>query len=496
MRTLLILFLSLSFLHQLRAGEKELIKKDTSFTLAEDDAVLQMIEKLLADRYYNSFQFANDTIGDLANDSVPVLVDSLLKLRLADLDAQTPFDLRYNHYTKAFINLYVTKKRELSRNVISLAPRYFPMIEETLDEYQLPLELKYLAVVESALSPSARSRVGAQGLWQFMYSTGRMYGLKVTSYYDERMDPQRATRAACQYLSDLYSMYGDWSLVLAAYNSGPGNVNKAIRRSGGIKDYWRIRPFLPRETRGYVPAFIAVNYMMKYPEEHNLYPKQVRKELFLTDTILLNGSISFEQLSNILDMSEEEIGFYNPQYKLDFIPDEKRTKALCLPTEKLGLYLRNEKSIYTAIRKKEIADSIAGIEKEPVLPPSTTHYVRSGEFLGYIASKYKVSVRSLMQWNNLYSSRINPGDKLIIYTSASTANAAKAKSEAVKKEAPPAKVADNGKYQFHTVKSGDTLWDIAKYYDDITVNDLKRLNSGMNFKRLKPGMQVKIKQIG
>ena len=471
---------------------------DTSFSLEADDAVLKMIDQLLADRYYSSFQFAEDTIGQLASDSVPALNDSLLAMRLAELDAQTPFDLRYNQYSKAFINLYVNKKRDLSRNVLSLAPRYFPMIEETLDEYQIPLELKYLAVVESALSPSARSRVGAQGLWQFMYSTGKMYGLKVNSYYDERMDPIKATRAACEYLNDLYAMYGDWSLVLAAYNSGPGNVNKAIRRSGGIKDYWKIRRWLPRETRGYVPAFIAVNYMMQYSEEHNLYPKQIRTELFSTDTILLSKALSFDQLSDILEMPKEEIAFFNPQYKLDFIPEDKTAKPLCLPKSKLGVFLCNEEAIYAEIRKKEIADSIAGKEIEPVLPPSITHYVRSGEFLGYIAKKYNVSVRNIMQWNNMYSTRINPGDKLVIYTSSSAAKIASQKS-AKKQTAqakPKPKVEDNGKYQVYTVKSGDTLWDIAKYYDDITVNDLKRLNSGMNFKRLKPGMQVKIKQIG
>jgi membrane-bound lytic murein transglycosylase D len=479
-----------------KANDTLTAKVDTSFSLEADDAVLQMIDQLLADRYYNSFQFAEDTIGELASDSFPTLNDSILAMRMAELDAQTPFDLRYNQYSKAFINLYVNKKRELSRNVLSLAPRYFPMIEETLDEYQLPLELKYLAVVESALNPSARSRVGAQGLWQFMYSTGRMYGLKVTSYYDERMDPIKATRAACQYLSDLYSMYGDWSLVLAAYNSGPGNVNKAIRRSGGIKDYWKIRRFLPRETRGYVPAFIAVNYMMQYPEEHNIYPKKIRTDIFNTDTILLSNALSFEQLSDFLQMPKEEIAFFNPQYKLDFIPEDKTAKPLCLPTGKLGVYLCNEQAIYAEIRKKEIEDSIAGVEKEPALPPSITHYVRSGEFLGYIANKYKVSVRSIMQWNNMYSTRINPGDKLIIYTSASTANKASEAAPPQQTTQNKPKEVDSGKYQIHTVRSGDTLWDIAKYYDDITVNDLKRLNSGMDFRRLKPGMQVKIKQIG
>lgn len=473
--------------------------KDSVFILSEDDAVLQMIDSMMLNRYYQSFAFVEDTIGDMRLDSMPPLIDSLLEARLNELNSKTPFDLRYNQYTKAFINLYVNKKRDLSSSVLGLAPRYFPMFEELLDEYQMPLELKYLAVVESALNPSARSRVGAQGLWQFMYRTGRMYGLKVNSYYDERMDPYKATRAACKYMTDLYELYGDWSLVLAAYNSGPGNVNKAIRRSGGHKDYWKIRRFLPRETRGYVPAFIAVNYMMNYSTEHNIYPKDLKAEAFHTDTICLKGALSFQQISDYLGMTKKEMAFYNPQYKLDFIPHSSEDQTLCLPVNKIGLYLQNESSIFAHIRQKEAEDSIAGVEKKEVLPASITHYVRSGEFLGYIAEKYHVSVRSLMQWNNLYSSRINPGDKLIIYTSEIAKSANTVKKDVPQKESVAKKVETNskeGKYQFHTVQQGDTLWDIAKHYDDITVNDLKRLNSGMNFRRLKPGMQVKVKQIG
>ncbi len=479
--------------------DHEVSKSDSTFALNSDDAVLEMIDSIMAQKYYRSFSFMEDTLGIFPMDSVLALNDSIIELRLKVLNDQSPFDLRYNEHTKAFINLYVNKKRDLSRSVLGLAPRYFPMFEETLDEFQMPLELKYLAVVESALSPSARSRVGAQGLWQFMYRTGKMYGLNVTSYYDERMDPYKATRAACQYMSDLYKLYGDWSLVLAAYNSGPGNVNKAIRRSGGVKDYWKIRRYLPRETRGYVPAFIAVNYMMSYPEEHNLYPKEVNSCLFDTDTIYLSRAMSFDRISSYLDISQEEIAFYNPQYKHAFIPKTNKAMPLCLPTELIGIYLNNERAIFADIRKKEIADSLAGIEVQPDLPPSITHYVRSGEFLGYIAEKHHVSVRSLMEWNNLYSTRINPGDKLIIYTKAGqppvkpTTVVAKAEPQ---KSNTPTDVSEKGKYQFHTVKRGDTLWDIAKYYENTTVNDLKRLNSGINFRRLKPGMQVKVKEIG
>jgi membrane-bound lytic murein transglycosylase D len=364
------------------------------------------------------------------------------------------------------------------------------MFEEVLDKYNMPLELKHLAVVESALSPVAKSRVGAQGLWQFMYRTGKMYGLNVTSYYDERMDPYKATVAACEYMRDLYKMYGDWNLVLAAYNSGPGNVNKAIRRSGGKKDYWSIRRFLPRETRGYVPAFIAVNYVMKFHKEHEIYANRMHDYSFLKDTVHLTRDMSFKQISEYIDISEEQLVFLNPTYKLKYIPKTKEVQYLSLPIDKIGVFLANEDAILADINRKEVMDSIAGIEKKTFLPESIQHTVRRGEFFGSIANKYNCTVKVLMSWYNRRSTRLNPGDKLIVYTNGKAIVSKKpvAKSPAVSKT--------NGKYKVHIVRTGDTLWDIAKEYNGTSVTDLKKLNSNLNFKRLKPGMQVKVKQIG
>lgn len=490
--TTILLFISIvSFGLEL----SELKKSDSlTYSISPDDEVLVMIDDFLSDRHQNAFGFCLDSVGDLAADTAMPLVDSILEERMAILNGQTPFDLRYNEYTKAFINLYVNKKRKLSSSVLSLAPIYFPMIEEALDRFEMPLELKYLAVVESALNPSARSHAGALGLWQFMYRTGKMYDLEVTSYYDDRMNPYKATVAACEFMTDLYKLYGDWNLVLAAYNSGPGNVNKAIRRSGGHKDYWKIRAWLPRETRGYVPAFIAVNYMMNYAEEHHIYPENNQLYSNNIDTVELNRAISFDQLVDYLDISKEELAFYNPTYKLDFIPEEKQSKTLCLPVSKIGIYLMNEKAIYADIRRQEIKDSLSGKEKEEEITNSTIHYVKSGEFLGYIANRYNCRVSELMAWNNLRSTRLNPGDKLIIYTKGSvTASAQKAPTSAPKKVE---EIRTDAKYQVHVVRSGDTLWDIAKEYSDISVNDLKRLNGNLDFKRLKPGMQVKVKEIG
>lgn len=461
------------------------------FHIAPDDAVLSMIDSLMMDKFYNCFRYCQGTDDTTLVDEIQELPYSLLIERLNALNEATPFDLTYNQYTKAFINLYVNKRRRLSRSVLGLAPLYFPMIEQVFDRYEIPLELKYLAVVESALSPSAKSRVGAQGLWQFMYPTGKMYGLHVTSYTDDRMNPYKATVAAARYMKDLYKMYGDWNLVLAAYNSGPGNVNKAIRRSGGHKDYWKIRPFLPRETRGYVPAFIAVNYMMNHGNDHDLYASNTLLYDGGVDTIEINTAFSFKQLADYLKISEEEIAFYNPMYKLSYIPKaENKTQTLCLPADKIGLFLTNEKTIYADIRRKEIADSIAGRESKIIAEPEMfVHRVRSGEFLGYIAEKHGVTVRQLMAWNNLRSSRLKPGDRLTIYS--------KARPTPVKTQvqSSPAPV-KNGNYQVHVVKAGDTLWDIAKKYDGTSVEDLKKLNSELNFKRLKPGMKVKVRNIG
>lgn len=481
-----LLFFSLS----LFAIDSETTKKDTSYQIASDDAVLKMIDSLISQKYFESLGYNLDTNYEF-NEADLVLNDSILEERLAKLNRNSPIALDYNEHVKAFINLYVVKRRALLSRVVGLAPTYYPMFEEVLDRFDMPLELKHLAVVESALSPVAKSRVGAQGLWQFMYRTGKMYGLEIDSYKDDRMDPYKATVAACEYMNDLYKLYGDWHLVLAAYNSGPGNVNKAIRRSGGKKDYWEIRRFLPRETRGYVPAFIAVNYALNHYRDHGIKPAVLDQFAYLKDTVHIYRALSFEQIASYIDLPVEQIQFLNPCYKHDFIPENEEGLSLCLPLEKVGVFLANEEAIYADLRRKEVEDSIAGKESESIVPEQLVHVVRSGEFLGSIANKYNCKVSELMAWNNKRSTRINPGDRLTIYTS----NPPKQEPEKLAEKVEP-KALNKGKYQVHIVRSGDTLWDIAKEYNNISVTELKRLNSHLNFKRLKPGMEVKVKQIG
>ena len=457
--------------------------------------------------------FSKDSTAEalVLNDSVsPQFPDSIYQLRLDHLNAQTPFDLRYNEYVKRFINVYANKKREQVSRMLGLAELYFPLFEELLDRYELPLELKYLAVIESALNPTAVSRAGAKGLWQFMYPTGKYYGLKVSSYVDERYDPYKATEAACKYLSHLYRIFGDWNLALAAYNSGSGNVTKAIRRSGGHRDYWRIRPYLPRETAGYVPAFIAANYVMNYAAEHKLKAMPPRIHHYGRDTVVVKQLMPFEQLSKMLDISIEELTFLNPSYKLKLIPHIKgRNYTLCLPKDKLGVFVANEDSIYKSI-EKELAKNSKPLPRYVEMSDRIVHRVRSGEYLGYIAKKYGVSVRKIKRWNRLRGSMLRVGQRLTIYPrnveraiKAEVAKKDKSKNKKAKKQKTATKEetkettksevkTDGQKEVLYTVRNGDTLWSIARKYPGISAKNIKSWNGIRNEKNIKPGMQLKI----
>ena len=286
--------------------------------MIKDDPIVAMLDSLANLKFWGSYEFITDTLTlntkKYNKDEIPEFNDSVYEKRIARLNRETPFELVYNKDVHRWIDLYAKSRRDLTSRMLGLAELYFPLFEEQLDKYDIPLEIKYLAIVESALNPSARSRAGAKGLWQFMYRTGKLYKLKVTSLVDERCDPYKSTVAACQHLSDLYDIYHDWSLVLAAYNSGAGNVNKAIRRSGNKKNYWLIQYRLPRETRGYVPAFIAVTYLMNYATEHNLYPVKPKVFNHEIDTVTVKQALSFEQISEMLSIPEDELKFLNPSF--------------------------------------------------------------------------------------------------------------------------------------------------------------------------------------
>ena len=343
--------------------------------------------------------------------------DSLYKKRLASL----PYviEMPFNSYVRSMIELYTNKRSNQLAYMLGISDYYFPIFEQALDANKLPLELKYLPVIESALNTKAVSSMGAAGLWQFMIATGRSYGLEINSLVDERMDPIKSTNAAIRFLKDLYLVYGDWHLAIAAYNCGPGNVNKAIRRSGGKRDFWAIYPHLPRETRGYVPIFIAANYAMNYAEDHNICPAKVEMPL-LVDTIMVTNRIHFEQLAAVINIPVEQIRSLNPQYRRDIIPGDLKPYALCLPLQYVSAYIENNDSIYAYRADELINNRRSEVEVYRSSAPGGSgnliyHKVKSGETLGHIANKYGTSVAKLRSWNNISGSRINVGQRLKIY---------------------------------------------------------------------------------
>jgi len=469
---------------------------------------------------------------DIANVNPDVKVDydlstDLLKARLKEMDAKSPFNIEYNEGLENIIKSYLKNRKRSYERLMAISEYYFPMFEAALAKYDVPLEIKYLAVVESALNPHAKSRVGATGLWQFMFATGKQYKLDVSSYVDERSDPMKATEAACQYLSNMYKIFGDWDLVLASYNSGPGNVSKAIRRSGGQQNYWNIRKHLPKETAGYVPAFLATMYIYEYHKEHGIEPKRAAISYVATDTVMVKREMSFKQISDLLDIPESQIKLLNPGYKLDVVPNIKgESHYLRLPLNKVAVYTSNEDKIYAYAqieadkrerpyfsRKsnpviKPIETSIASAAKKPYIDyseePEFTgsklvtktkyHKVKRGDNIGEISQKYGVSVANIKKWNRLKGNNVMLGSNLKIVTTESVAVAPK-KAKAIKakdttataiasveKKAAKEIVLEDIKKEitdeseFYTVQKGDNLNSIAKKYG-VTTAQIREWNN-------------------
>ncbi|MEM9648809.1 MAG: LysM peptidoglycan-binding domain-containing protein [Bacteroidota bacterium] len=411
-----------------------------------------------------------------------------LKARLAILDEKTPFNISYNSSLESVIKSFLTRKKDLMQRMLTASQFYFPLFEQELDNQDIPLEIKYLAIVESALNPRARSRVGAKGLWQFMYGTGKMYGLNVSSYVDERHDPILATKAASKYLSKLHDIFDDWDLALAAYNSGPGNVNKAIRRSGGYKNYWNIRRNLPRETAGYLPAFLATMYIFEYAEEHGLQYKKAERPYFETDTVHVKNLITFDQISKLVDISVEELEMLNPAYKLNIIPKVKgKNYALRLPVTKIGKFVSNEEAIY-AFAKKEL-DSLEKPLPQFVETKNQIRYkVRSGDYLGKIAERYGVGVSQIKRWNGLRSNNLRVGQRLTIFPRKPYIPKKTVAQTKTSKSASGALAAGS---KVHTVQEGDSLWTISRKYPGVSIENLREWN-GLSGNNLKPGTKLKL----
>ncbi len=410
----------------------------------------------------------------------PELTTDTLKARLKRLNARTPFNVEYNSSLESVIKRYLKHRRTSLERLMGLNHFYFPMFVQEFDNYNIPLEMKYLAIVESALKPRARSRVGATGIWQFMYGTGKEHDLQVSSYVDDRSDPIKSTTAAAQYLGRMYRIFGDWDLALAAYNSGPGNVNKAIRRSGGYKNYWNIRKNLPRETAGYVPAFLATMYIFEFAEEHGFKPERPEFQHIQTDTIHVKQMITLDQVAETTGVKIEELQFLNPSYKLDIIPKvEGKTYVLRLPREAVGVFTANEDKIY-AFAKEEFN------KREKPLPQlfnadtKVRYRIRSGDYLGKIARKYGVRVSQIKRWNGLRSNNLKIGQRLTIYPRNPSGST---KSQPIKKP-----VSKTGK-KTYKVKSGDSLWSIAQKFSGVSIQNIKDWND-ISSSKLKIGMTL------
>ena len=460
-----------------------------------DAAMNSLLEGWHTKYFFNPEDYCQD------EDENPHFPDSIYRKRLQNMFAVVP--MTYNDNVRNYIDLYAVRLRKSLRYIMGMANFYFPMIEQKLDAKGLPIELKYLAIVESALNPTIQSRVGASGLWQFMLPAGKLNGLEINSLIDERLDPERATDAACLYFQNMYNRYGDWHLVLASYNCGPGNVDKAIRRAGGSMDFWKISPYLPRETRAFVPKFIAVAYIMTYHCEHNICPVHAKFSV-VTDTIMVERALHFDQIADILKMEKDAIRFYNPKYKREIIPGNITPSILRLPTERAFAFIDNEDSIYNH-RMEELLANCTPIESnEPASRKERiTHTVKVGETVYTIANLYGVSAQNLRNWNGLRGSRVAAGKKLrvdidnggLIFATQNktTTNTTSANITSVKPQNTASATSDKQGYISYKVQSGDTLSAIAKRHPGVTVKGIQQAN-GLTTTNLQIGQILKIPQ--
>ncbi|PLX12263.1 MAG: lytic transglycosylase [Marinilabiliales bacterium] len=447
---------------------------------------LVSINTLEAKTKFNECQNDDNPVDKEKKDSIPIYPDLVYEYKIAELNNMTPIELEYNERVRRYIDVYTIERREHLAKIIGLAELYFPIFEEALDKYQLPLELKYLAIVESALDPRAISSSAAVGLWQFKINTSKMFDLEVNSYVDERCDPYKSTEAACKYLQYLYRIYGDWQLALAAYNGGPGVVRNAIARSGGKTNFWEIHPYLPAQTNGYVPAFIAVNYVMNHYNDHNIRPIKSEFIYLDVDTIKINKEVTFKRISEVTNIPIETLQFLNPSYKLDHIPKMKEPAAVILPEKKIKTFLRNEKAIYD--------ESIAETDYKEVVEAGETngkmkiiHEVAKGEYFHKIAIMYNCTIDDIKIWNSLPTNDLNVGQKLDVWVSPQLARQLEEE-----RTRPKQQIDTTDRFIYYTVQSGDTVWSIAEKFNCRSISELKEENKIENENDLKPGKKLKI----
>ncbi|MDP2336972.1 MAG: transglycosylase SLT domain-containing protein [Bacteroidota bacterium] len=493
------------------------------------------LDSMLSSWYVQNAFLLDSTELAEADTLKQTLPDSIYIQRLQSM--QSAVSLSYNNTVKNFISMYTVRKPKQVAVMLGLANYYFPMFEEALAKYGLPMELKYLPIIESALNPGANSSASAVGLWQFMYSTGKMYKLEISTFVDERRDPLKATDAAVRYLRDLYDIYKNWHLVIAAYNCGPGNVNKAIKRSGDVKDYWKIYYRLPKETRGYVPAFIAANYVMNFYQSHNIFPKQPDFPI-ITDTLMVNDYLHFNQISEVIGIPVEQIRSLNPQYRRDIIPASKeKAYSLVLPQDEISAYLENESTIHDHRRSEffpnnEIVNpqnSFANQSPSDIKGRDKLIYtIKSGDNLGLISAWFRVRTSDLKYWNKLRKNFITAGHSLTIYvpvgqseyyskigrmsysekqkslhkkpsvsqaqnvTRPINAKSSETASATLSGDIKPSEKTDNDEFIYYTVRKGDNFWTIAKKFPGVSNDDIMKLNNIKAANSLKVGQVLKI----
>ena len=417
--------------------------------------------------------------------------DSILIKRLKAINSFIP--LPYNNIIKNHIIYYTQRIPNKIDLILGLSSYYLPIFEEIFDQYDMPKELKAMAIIESALNPVATSRVNARGIWQFMYRTARQYNLEINTYVDERLDPVASSHAAAKYLKDAYTIFGDWSLAIASYNCGAGNVNKAIRRAGGSRDFWTIYPYLPRETRGYVPSFVAALYTLAYYKDHGITPRAIAMPAHV-DTFEIRRPLHFGQISELIGITKEEIADLNPQYVKEIIPGtENKTYLLKLPFNYTAQFVDHEKEIYS-FKDSVFFNPIVLNDAKSVQTQSTTyHTVRRGETLGRIAQRYGVRLSDLQRWNGV-KSNIRVGQRLTIHKNGTPASTSKVSSAAsagsTEKSTSKADV-----YLMYTVKKGDTLWEISRKFEGVSLNDIMKLNGFTKKSKIMPGKKIKIKPL-
>ncbi|WP_020532381.1 lytic transglycosylase domain-containing protein [Flexithrix dorotheae] len=423
-------------------------------------------------------------------DFIPSVSDELIKDRLSCIENEIP--LNYHERVRLFIDFFSVRKRDFTLRILQRKNIYFPLFEEKLKEHGLPDELKYLSIIESALIPHAKSRATAVGLWQFMSYTGKVYGLKQSYYVDERMDPEKSTEAACKYLKYLYEYYNDWELAIAAYNCGPGNVNKAKRRTGKFH-FWDIYERLPRETRSYLPQFVAMMYVLKYAEEHNLIQDKPFYEI-PSEEIFVNQSVDLRKLAKELNVCEDDLFLLNPKFKYKMVPEGVKNYPVKIPSARVGMYLENQKDILANVKVTTKPNPTYASNRSTPKTGKYFYTVKRGDVLGTIAQRNGVRLSDLRNWNNIYSNKIYPGQKLVIYGKgskppANSITASNAPAKPVLNSGSTTKVNPAGK--FHTVKSGETLWGISQQYEGMTVEKIKKLNN-LKSSKLKIGQKLKL----